>query len=133
MKRDRRVPKAEIHPSNMAMQPLTRSNVVPSLRNPRPQPKFRSTRGSMQVLCASNLALSPSALRQSISKNSHRVATAKRISLLNKLPDTALIDMSILGQEVEYTEGEVVHAAGSPSNGLTILLEGETCTDCYGV
>jgi len=93
----------------------------------RSQRRTRGMKGCMQVMCASNTAMSPSAMRQSVSRNAHRVETAKRMGVFEKLPNSVLVDMSLLGQVENFTEGEVVQAAGRPSPGLSVLLEGGHC------
>lgn len=90
----------------------------------RPKRLGTSRRVSMQVLCASSMALTPSAMRQSIAKNAHKVEEIKGIRVLEKLPQSVLSDLSVVGQEEEFAEGEVVQAARRPSPGLSILLEG---------
>ena len=123
-----RISRAGVHSPRMALL-LARRYVGPTVKLRGPQQNIRGGKGNIQVTCSTDMALSPSALRQSITKKYHRVESAKGIRLFNNLPEGALVDMSLLGQEVVYTVGEVVHASGKPSNGLTILMEGGPCAD----
>jgi hypothetical protein len=123
------------------MQPLFKPQAVDTNITYRPTPCYvarsrpnyvgKTTRRSMQVSCASNVATQrPSARKQSISRNAHRAERAKGVRPFQDLPEGALTDMSLLGKEEDFAEGEVLQAAARPSAGLLILLEGERIRYC---